>query len=166
VPRSLFFQHLSDYGNNPISTIFRVGWDLRSLHTLFDYVIDSKVMDDQAGRTLSGWHNVSHSSGDSGHLPPTFDDALVGLPAEEKEKQKSEILKLGSTLFGGWALYNDVQLLCLWALFKHRNSMIDCYGDDCHQNPVVHTMDMALRNNYISLEMFSNWCKKLRLISK
>jgi len=158
--KKLTCQHLSDYGNNPISTIFRVGWDLRSLHTLFDYVIGSKVLDDQAGRTLSGWHNVSHGSGDSGGLPPTFDDALVGLLEEEKEKQKSEILKLGSTLFGGCALDNDVQLLCLGALFKHWNSMIDCYHDDCHQHPVVHTMDMALRNNDISHGMFSNWCKK------
>jgi hypothetical protein len=158
--KKLTCQHLSDYGNNPISKIFRVGWDLRSLHTLFDYVIGSKVLDDQAGRTLSGWHNVSHGSGDRGGLPPTFDDALVGLPDEEKEKQKSEILKFGSTLFGGCALDNDVQLLCLGALFKHWNSMIDCYHDDCHQHPVAHTMDTALRNNDISQGMFSNWCKK------
>jgi hypothetical protein len=38
--------------------------------------------------------------------------------------------------------------------------MIDCYDDDCHQHPVVHIMDMALKNNNISQEMFSNWCKK------
>ena len=158
--KKLTCQHLSDYGNNPISTIFRVGWDLRSLHTLFDYVLGSKVLDDQAGRTLSGWHNVSHGSGNSGGLPPTIDDALVGLPEEEKEKQKSEILNLGSTLFGGCVLDKHVQLLCLGALFKHWNSMIDCYQEDCHQHLVVHTMDMALCSNGISPEMFSNWCKK------
>jgi hypothetical protein len=157
--KKLTCQHLSDFGNNHISTFFRVGWDLRSLHTLFDYIVGSKVLDDQAGRALSGWYNVSHGSGDSGGLPPTIDDAIAGLPVEENKKQRLEILSLGDTLFAGCLLDSKVLMLLLGALFKHWNSMIDCYEDDCQQHPVVYAMNNALRLNNISQSMFSNWCK-------
>jgi hypothetical protein len=161
--KKLTCQHLSDYGNNPISTIFRVGWDLRSLHTLFDYIVGSKVLDDQAGRTLSGWYNVSHGSEDSGGLPPLIDDAIVGLPDEEYKKQRIEILSLGGTLFAGCSLDTNVQMLLLGALFKHWDSMIDCYEDDCNQHPVVHAMNNALCLHKISQSMFSKWCKNTEI---
>lgn len=157
--KKLTCQTLADFGCNPISTIFRVGWDLRSVHTLFDYIVGSKVLDEKAGRTLSGWYNVSHGSGDSGGLPPNIDDALTGLLEPEYEKQKTEILLLGRALFAGTTtLDRKVLMLLLGALFKHWNAMIDCYEEDPEQHPIVFAVTNALHATNISPSSFKFWC--------
>ena len=154
-------QWLADHGNNPISTIFRVGWDLRSLHTLFDYIVGSQALDDEAAKVLSGWFKVSHGSKNSGGLPPSINDALEGYPEQSMEKEKKMILAFAGCLFQGCQLESDVQGLLIGALFKHWNSMLSDYkeNDNLDQHLIVHTVNMALFHSKVEKKKFEEWCK-------
>ena len=52
-----------------LAQIFRTGWELRGFHTIFDYVIGSKMLTNQAGKALSGW-TTSHNNEIVGDRPP------------------------------------------------------------------------------------------------
>ena len=38
-----------------LAQIFRTGWEVRGFHTIFDYIVGSTVMQQQAGKAMSGW---------------------------------------------------------------------------------------------------------------
>lgn len=56
-----------------LAQIFRSGWVVRGFHSLFDYVVGSKVMSNQAGKAVSGW---TSRVGDTivGGQPPVLSD--------------------------------------------------------------------------------------------
>jgi hypothetical protein len=38
-----------------LAHIFRTGWEVHGFHSVFDYVIGSAVLIDQASKAVSGW---------------------------------------------------------------------------------------------------------------
>ena len=56
-----------------LAQIFHTRWELRGFHTIFDYVIDSKTLINQAGKALSGWTSQNFNNEISGGLPPSVE---------------------------------------------------------------------------------------------
>ena len=42
-------------GVSGLAQIFRAGWQVRGFHSIFDYIVGSTVMQQQAGKAVSGW---------------------------------------------------------------------------------------------------------------
>ncbi len=53
--------------------IFRSGWEVRGMHSVFDYIVGSVTMEHQAGKALSGW-TAKIGELVVGGLPPTVVD--------------------------------------------------------------------------------------------
>ena len=71
--RSNYIMGESDLG--PIAQIFRAGWEMRNVHTLFDYITGTENSDKRAGKVISGWN---FKVGDSyyGGYPPALQDIV------------------------------------------------------------------------------------------
>ena len=56
-----------------LAQIFRTGWEVRGFHSIFDYIVGSTVMQQQAGKAISGW---TAKIGDTtvGGQPPSLRD--------------------------------------------------------------------------------------------
>jgi len=64
-------QELVDRGTNPVAIIYHVGWESRSMHTLFEYTIRTKALTLQAAYAIAGWVALDNNGNPTGGLPPT-----------------------------------------------------------------------------------------------
>ncbi len=67
---------------NPIWTCFRAGSVMRNVHTLFDYVTNQTVNDQQCAKLISDWSQSDVKGHISGGVPPSF--KCIDLPVREK----------------------------------------------------------------------------------
>ena len=63
-------QWLAENHTNPLGTIFRAGWELRTAHSIFDYVLGKQMLVSECGKTLAGWTNTFGNKV-TGGIPPT-----------------------------------------------------------------------------------------------
>ncbi len=68
---------MANLGVPGMAIIFRIGWEVRNIHTIFDYIQNSIEMGMEAARQLSGW-GPSRGPGfhEGGHSPNKWRDAI------------------------------------------------------------------------------------------
>jgi len=81
---------MAELGACPISIIYRVGWECRSIHSLFDYVHETKPLQKSAGKILSGWLPRNAIDNDVGGIPPQAHHCYSEV-AETDQKETRQI---------------------------------------------------------------------------
>ena len=56
-----------------IAQYFRTGWQSRAINTVFDYVVGTKTLTNQAGKALGGWTTRNCSDEIQGGIPPKLE---------------------------------------------------------------------------------------------
>jgi len=145
-----------------LAQIFRTGWELRGFHTIFDYVIGSKTLINQAGKALSGWT----SRGDneiSGGLPPVLssirsspeltNDFILALFSEDIEERWPTNLRniLAATLLRYYEEFISI-------IEQHPSGLYE----DNSRHPLVHVVTKALHLAKVDNDTFNLWCKEIR----
>ena len=82
-------EQMNDSILNPISLIFRGGWEIRNVHSLFDYIFQKKAQDIEAGKSGAGW-KFKYGNSIYGGYPADLVD--ISDPPETVSK-RSEILQ-------------------------------------------------------------------------
>ena len=159
--KKAFMQCMSNMGNNPVATVFRAGLTMKKMHTMFDYVFGSTIMDIETGLNISGWINPSGPGPKNGGLSPIIDDALNSASDEEKAKEKKLIHLLCARLFFRSDLDVNLHFLLLASIFKHYQSMVCTCRDNLllrENHSVIQIVNDALSSTGISKDLFMSWC--------
>jgi len=140
-----------------LAQIFRTGWELRGFHTIFDYVLGSKTLTDQAGKALSGWTK------EAGGLPPVLSsirsspdlviDFVLVLFSEDIEER--------------WPV--SIRNVLTASLLRHYNEFIYVIEqhptglwEDNSRHVLVNAVQRALRLAKVPSDTFNLWCKEVR----
>jgi hypothetical protein len=139
-----------------LAQIFRTGWAVRGTCTIFDYIVGSERMSQQAGKVVSNWHN---KAGDTvlGGQPPKLEDVTTN------HEQLSDFVNL---LFAydqdDWT--PSVKNLLAASLLRHYQdfvAIIQQHPEDAYSNidhhPFIHRVNDALRSAKVSQETFETW---------
>ena len=65
------FQTLAESGVGGLQTIFRLGWVVRNLYSIFDYIIVTSAMTRHSGKVQAGW-NMKLPGENYGGYPPRY----------------------------------------------------------------------------------------------
>jgi hypothetical protein len=150
-------QYLAESSAGGLPQVFRTGWQLRGVHTLFDYVISSKPLTDQAGRTLAGWSKKAIA------FPPTLsriktnpelvNDFVMALFSQDIESRWS--MKIRSVLTASIIRhYPDFIAI----IEQHPNGNYECHS----RHPFIHAVQNALRLAKVSENVFKKWIDEIR----
>jgi hypothetical protein len=132
-------QEMAELGACPISIIYRVGWECRSIHSLFDYVHETKPLQKSAGKILSGWLPRNAIDNDAGGVPPLAHHCYSEVAERElQEIRRNKIQLLQQSLFGYFTdgtcsgvvtkgISNEVASLLLGGLMKHWNEIVSSF---------------------------------------
>ena len=164
--KKAFMQSMSDIGNNPVATVFRAGLSVKKMHTMFDYVFGSSLMDVETGLNISGWVNPSGPGPKNGGLSPVIDDALNAGTDSQKSTEKTLIKSFTSRLFFSSTLDDELHYLLVAALFKHWDSMVSTCVEKLQLkniHTVIAIVNGALTSLNISKDVFQSWCKNTAL---
>lgn len=145
-----------------LAQIFRTGWAVRGTLTIFDYVIGSERMSQQAGKVVSNWHS---KVGDTilGGQPPKLQDVNTN------HDQLDDFVNI---LFAydkddDWS--PPIRNLLVSSLLRHYGefvSIIKSHPNDLYSNVnhhrFVHRVNDALRGANISQETFEAWQLEIR----
>lgn len=101
-------QELSEHAVlNPLSVIQRVGWQLKNMHTIFDYLTNSASNDRQTAYHLSGWSTPDFTGRLFGGRPPLLD--AIEIAAKERDVPHTDkVLSFDAGLYPKHQ-FNDVQ---------------------------------------------------------
>ena len=143
---------------NGFAGAFRTGWELRGIHTIFDYVVGSKTLINQAGKTLSGWTSEIGGGGVPPKLssirssPELVNDFVLALFGDDIEQRWPASIRniLTATLL---RYYEDFLLV----IEQHPKELYE----DNSRHPMVHSINKALRLAKVDQETLSLWCKEV-----
>jgi hypothetical protein len=145
-----------------LAQIFRTGWAVRGTLTIFDYVIGSERMSQQAGKVVSNWHS---KAGDTilGGQPPKLQDVTMN------HEQLDDFVNI---LFAfdkddDWS--PSTQNLLVSSLIRHYGEFVsiikshpgNIYSDTNH-HPFIHLINDALRGAAVPQETFEAWQLEIR----
>lgn len=146
-----------------LAQIFRTGWAVRGTSTIFDYVIGSERLSQQAGKVVSNWHS---KSGDTilGGQPPKLQDIKTN---HEQLDDFVNILFAYDKDSDWWP--SSIRNLLVSSLLRHYEEFVSIikyhpggiYSSTNH-HPFVHRVDSALRSAKISQETFDAWKSEIR----
>jgi hypothetical protein len=68
---------MADSSSAGLAQIFRTGWQVRTLHTVFDYVVGTAKMDRKATKNQNGWHFPGPDGEIYGGYPPEIRDISI-----------------------------------------------------------------------------------------
>ncbi len=151
-------QHLAESSAGGLAQVFRTGWQLRGLHTLFDYVVSSKPLTNKAGKALAGWRP------DALALPPKLarirshpelvDDFVTALFSQDIEMHWPR--KIRYTLTASILRFYPDFLAII-----EQNPRHSCETPHS-QHPFVHAVQKAARLAKVSDDTFNNWVAEIR----
>lgn len=138
-----------------IPQIFRSGWTVNNIHTLFDYVHGSSVMLKDAGKVLSNWHCKS-SDFIEGGLPPSLLFITKHLDLLERFIQYLFAFDVNNV----WS--TDIRRMLVASLFRFYDkfksmiSIVDEYKDG-RVHPFVGLVCEKLKLSGVSPLLFDEW---------
>ena len=157
-------QDLANLGAPGLSIIFRIGWEARTVHSLFDYVTGSQEMDAMAARKLSGW-----TTNDGGHSPEPS-DATLG--TENQVDQNTAMDRLVEKLFASSGLSRGVINILMGSLLKYWPDFIRAVQSEpsgvfqeengINQHPLIGYVYHELRQADIDLDQWNAWSLRVR----
>ena len=136
-----------------LAQMFRTGWEVRGFHSLFDYVVGTMTMAQQAGKALAGW-TTAHGNHVPGGIPPS----LLDIQTEQQKAKEFSALLFGSVE----GLEPDAKSMMTATILRF-------YGDFCsalkehpdHLNQqehwLVQTMKSHLERAQVSDATFQKW---------
>jgi len=140
-----------------LAQIFRTGWEVRGFHSLFDYVVGTVTMAQQAGKALAGW-----TSQNGNHVPGGYAPSLLDIQTEPEKAPVFSALLFGS-----------LEGLEACAKSTLTATMIRFYGDFCsavQQHPdyknqpehyLVQTIKRHLATANVSEATFQKWQEEI-----
>lgn len=149
-------------GVSGLAQIFRAGWAVRGLHSLFDYVIDSRRMTNAAGKALSNW-TCKIGECVAGGQPPSVDD--ISTHPEQMQAFVDQLFWHDcDNMFP-----EGVRLLLVGSLLRHYDGFCDLlkshplgtFGDPC-DHLFVSTVAGCLQKAGVSKETFCAWKKEVK----
>jgi len=148
--------------SSPLVGIFRSGWEVRSVHSLFDYVLGSSKMLNESGKLVSNWTSkigtvviggqpaLLYDIVSDTHLVSPFVDALFYNDRNDE-----------------WA--PDIRSIMVAALLKNYDEfigIIEQHPDgtfiDHERHPFVAALKVCRQRAGVNEETFLNWCKEVR----
>jgi hypothetical protein len=140
-----------------LAQIFCTGWELRGFHTIFDYVVGSKTLTNQAGKALSGW-----TSEIGGGIPPT----LSSIRSSPELVNDFALALFGDDIEQRWPA--SIRNMVTATLLRHYENFIivveqhpkELYEDNS-RHPIVHSVNKALRLAKVDHKTLSLWCKEV-----
>lgn len=146
-----------------LAQIFRTGWELRGFHSIFDYVIGSKNLTNQAGKALSGWTSSGQDSDIIGGVPPMLssirsnpgqvNDFIMVLFSNDVEERWPTTIR--NSLVASLLRHYDDFIL---AISQHPNELYN----DPSRHPLVHSIRNTQRITQVSDTTLVAWCKEIK----
>ena len=142
---------------SPLATVFRCGWEMRNVHTLFDYLVSSAVNDRKSAKVLANWNVVSGISGEiGGGIPPNVDDITT-----EREKANTFAELLFSTHTN---LSREIKRILASNILRFYEDFVDLIkaeSSECFEEPEKHyfvAMILSkLQDAQVTAETFLQW---------
>lgn len=138
--------------------IFRTGWLVGAIHSVFKYIHGTEKMDTEAGKTLAGWKTK-------------LSDVIIGgYPPEKKDLKDNETLftPFVRCLFVGCEEdfpQDLLELLAMSVLLRY-DDVLDHITKEPHgkyqvptAHPFVHNVHRALRESCVGMVVFQSWKK-------
>ena len=158
-------QHMAELNSvSPLAQIFRSGWEVRNIHSLFDYVIGTPRLMQQAGKAVSNW---TTKVGDLviGGKPPTL-NCLLDDPDFDKAQ---EFVNLIFKFDGEQQWPKPIRDLLVASLFRHYNDMVTAVKMEPtgqYSNLHNHRFFAVIRNRMMDAgveeEVLQRWCTKVK----
>lgn len=97
-------EDLANKGASIMAIIYRVGWEARSIHTVFDYIYATVPLQKVAGKIISGWLSQNQFEGsDTGGVPPMAEDGYVReMDPDLYSEKRKQINALKKSIFHGY----------------------------------------------------------------
>jgi hypothetical protein len=144
-----------------LAQIFRTGWAVRGTLTIFDYVIGSERLSQQAGKVVSNWHS---KAGDTilGGQPPKLQDITTN------SEQLDDFVNILFAYDKDRDWPSSIRNLLVSSLLRHYEefiSIIKSHPEAAYipsHHPFVHRVNDALRSAKVSQETFEAWKLEIR----
>ncbi|KAG7349398.1 hypothetical protein IV203_011995 [Nitzschia inconspicua] len=145
-----------------LAQIFRTGWAVRGTLTIFDHVIGSERMSQQAGKVVSNRHS---KAGDTilGGQPPKLQD----ITTEHERLDRFVNVLFAYDKDNDWS--PPIRNLLVSSLIRHYGeflSIIKAHPEDIYNNAshhrFVHRVENALRSAKVSQKTFESWQLEIR----
>jgi hypothetical protein len=158
---------MADSSSAGLPQIFRTGWEVRTLHTLFDYVVGTSKMDRTATKNQNGWHFAGPDGNIIGGYPPQIKDIVI-----ECEKIRPFMRSLfGEGHFGEGqgGVRIEVLELCFASVLRFYDKFVDDLKKeptgqyvDPSRHPYVACVARARALNGVSEATFDAWKKSVQ----
>jgi hypothetical protein len=152
---------MADSSSAGLPQIFRTGWEVRTLHTLFDYVVGTAKMNRTATKNQNRWHFQGPDGNIIGGYPPEIKDISI-----ECEKVRPFMIKLFG---GGHGLDSSVLELSFAAFIRFYDKFVEdimkeprgLYADPMN-HPYVASVQRARLLSDVSEQTFDAWKKSVQ----
>lgn len=145
-----------------LAQIFRTGWELRGFHTIFDYVIGSKTLTNEAGKALSGW-TTRRDNEIIGGLPPV----LTSIRTNPELVNDFVLALFSEDINDRWPI--SIRNILIATILRHHDEFIHIieqhpneHYKDNSRHALVYTINKALRLAKVNRDTFNHWCKEVR----
>ena len=151
--------------SNPLAQVFRSGWELRNVHSLFDYIVGSAKLLQQAGRSAAGWSHHNQSGEPRGGVPPTMDSLRADPDYHKSEMFVRQLFKNDTK--NKWN--PTIRRLAAASLLRHYDSVLDAIARAPHDllrcpddHRFVATVQACLVACEVPEMVFNRWKQKVR----
>jgi hypothetical protein len=149
-------QKMGDVQGLPMHAIvFRSGWDMKNLHTIFDYIVKSMINDERCGKALAGWR-MKYGDTYFGGYPPE----LLEITDEPERVQDLTDLLLGHQS----DVPAEVKNLLIASLLRFHSNFLDLLNKepcskfvDINVHPFAYHVEEAKRSAGVTDEVFQKW---------
>jgi hypothetical protein len=152
---------MADSSSAGLPQIFRTGWDVRTLHTLFDYVVGTSKMSRTATKNQNRWHFQGPDGYIIGGYPPEIKDIDI-----EREKIHPFMMNLFS---GGHNLDTSVLELSFAAFLRFYDKFVEDIVKaprGLYENPFNHPYVACVKRarllSQVSDRTFDSWKKSVQ----
>jgi hypothetical protein len=139
----------------PLAIIFRGGWEMRNVHTLFDYIYQKEKHDINAAKVCAGW-KFRYADSYYGGYPVDIEDITDG-----KDKFGAFV---GRLFYGFPSVPNDVKRLYGCSVLRFYEDFIATLAREptgmynvLNKHPFVSRIQQALRECDVPVGLFKNW---------
>jgi hypothetical protein len=149
----------SDVGG--FAQIFRAGWEVKTAHSVFDYIMGTVNLMKSAGKSLAGW-SFKYCGTIIGGYPPVLEDIVT-----EVEKVEAFF----NLLFGKFVNVDvTVRRLLLASLLRFYNEVVEHISGEpngkylsLNNHPFIHRVQSARIDASVSQETFQMWITEVRM---